>query len=93
MRDGEGQGEQGGITSIGGSDTEWEPTDLLLACDFTLAAPLIVEKTVPIPAGRTFRLELDQPVGSEKNLPNLSFADATSRLELASDAASPEENP
>ena len=93
LRDGEGQGEQGGITFIGGSDTEWEPTDLLLACDFTLAAPLIVEKTVPIPAGRTFRLELDQPVGSEKNLPNLSFADATSRLELASDAASPEENP
>ncbi len=93
LRDGEGQGEQGGITFIGGSDTRWEPTDLLLACDFTLAAPLIVEKTIPIPAGRTFRLELDQPVGSEKNLPNLSFADATSRLELASDAASPEENP
>ena len=93
LRDGEGQGEQGGITFIGGSDTGWEPTDLLLACDFTLAAPLIVEKTIPIPAGRTFRLELDQPVGSENNLPNLSFADATSRLELASDAASPEDNP
>ena len=93
LRDGEGQGEQGGITFIGGSDTGWEPTDLLLACDFTLAAPLIVEKTVPIPAGRTFRLELASPVDSENNLPNLSFADATSRLELASDAASPEENP
>ena len=93
LRDGEGQGEQGGITFIGGSDTEWEPTDLLLACDFTLAAPLIVEKTVPIPAGRTFRLELASPVGSEDNLPNLSFADATSRLELASNAIGTDGNP
>ena len=93
LRDGEGQGVQGGITFIGGSDTEWEPTDLLLACDFTLAAPLIVEKTVPIPAGRTFRLELASPVGSEDNLPNLSFADATSRLELASNAIGTDGNP
>ncbi len=93
LRDGEGQGEQGGITFIGGSDTEWEPTDLLLACDFTLAAPLIVEKTIPIPAGRTFRLELASPVGSEDNLPNLSFADATSRLELASNAIGTDGNP
>ena len=93
LRDGEGQGEQGGITFIGGPDTGWEPTDLLLACDFTLAAPLIVEKTVPIPAGRTFRLELASPVGSENNLPNLSFADATSRLELASNAIGTDGNP
>ena len=83
LRDGEGQGEQGGITFIGGSDTGWEPTDLLLACDFTLAAPLIVEKTVPIPAGRTFRLELAEQDYKENLLPTLSFADATSVLELA----------
>ena len=36
-----------------------------------------------IPAGRTFRLDLPS-VTSEANLPNLDFADATSRLELAS---------
>ena len=86
LRDGEGQGEQGGITFIGGSDTGWEPTDLLLACDFTLAAPLIVEKTIPIPAGRTFRLALSKETYDETHLPTLSFADATSRLELASNA-------
>ena len=97
---------QGGISIYGPTDTEnykaalWNPSAMLLRCDLTLRTALpplkdswFATHAVPIPAGRTFRLELDQPVGSEDNLPNLSFADATSRLELASDAASPEENP
>ena len=97
LRDGEGG--KGGLSLTFGTNA-FNPSALLLACDVTLKSPVYLPEgawlathDVPIPAGRTFRLELDQPVGSEDNLPNLSFADATSRLELASDAASPEKNP
>ena len=97
LRDGEGG--KGGLSLTFGTNA-FNPSALLLACDVTLKSPVylpadawLATHDVPIPAGRTFRLELDQPVGSEDNLPNLSFADATSRLELASDAASPEKNP
>ena len=97
LRDGEGG--KGGLSLTFGTNA-FNPSALLLACDVTLKSPVylpadawLATHDVPIPAGRTFRLELDQPVGSENNLPNLSFADATSRLELASDAASPEKNP
>ena len=98
--------KEGGISIYGPTDDAtydaslWDPHALLLRCDATLCTPLpaiegnwFLTHSTTIPAGRTFRLELDQPVGSENNLPNLSFADATSRLELASDAASPEGNP
>ncbi len=98
LRDGEGG--VGGVSLTFGEGEAFNPSALLLACDVTLKSPVnlpegawLATHDVPIPAGRTFRLELDQPVGSENNLPNLSFADATSRLELASDAASPEDNP
>ena len=97
---------QGGVSIYGPTDTanyeaaRWNPSAMLLRCDLTLCTPLpaiegnwFLTHSTTIPAGRTFRLELDQPVGSEDNLPNLSFADATSRLELASDAASPEDYP
>ena len=88
---------QGGVSIYGPTDTanyeaaRWNPSAMLLRCDLTLCTPLpplkdswFLTHSTTIPAGRTFRLELDQPVGSEDNLPNLSFADATSRLELAS---------
>ena len=104
LRDGEGG--KGGVSLTFGTNASFNPSALLLACDVTLKSPVYLPEDlpeeeeawlathdVPIPAGRTFRLELDQPVDSEDNLPNLSFADATSRLELASDAASPEKNP
>ena len=97
---------EGGVSIYGPSDdagyevSHWNPHALLLRCDATLRTPLpqvegnwFATHSTTIPAGRTFRLELDQPVDSEDNLPNLSFADATSRLELASDAASPKDNP
>ena len=86
--------------SLRDGDASFNPSALLLACDVTLKSPVnlpadawLATHDVPIPAGRTFRLELDQPVGSEKNLPNLSFADATSRLELASNAIGTDGNP
>ena len=98
LRDGEGG--KGGLSLTFGTNASFNPSALLLACDVTLKSPVnlpagawLATHDVPIPAGRTFRLELASPVGSEDNLPNLSFADATSRLELASDAASPENNP
>ena len=97
---------QGGVSIYGPSSdagyeiSHWAPVSLLMRCDITLCTPLpaiegnwFLTHSTTIPAGRTFRLELASPVDSENNLPNLSFADATSRLELASDAASPEENP
>ena len=81
-------------------DHYFAPPAFLLACNLTLKSPIPVvesswfaENPVTIPAGRTVRLELASPVDSEDNLPDIAFADATSRLELASDAASPEENP
>ena len=98
LRDGEG--DKGGLSLTFGTNASFNPSALLLACDVTLKSPVYLPEgawlathDVPIPAGRTFRLELASPVDSEDNLPNLSFADATSRLELASDAASPEKNP
>ena len=97
LRDGEG--DEGGLSLTFGTNA-FNPSALLLACDVTLKSPVnlpeeswLATHAVPIPAGRTFRIELEEKVGSEDNLPTLSFADATSRLELASDAASPEENP
>ena len=81
-------------------DHYFAPPAFLLACDLTLKSPIPVvesswfaENPVTIPAGRTVRLELPGAVDSEDNLPNLSFADATSRLELASHAVSTEGNP
>ena len=98
LRDGEGG--KGGLSLTFGTNASFNPSALLLACDVTLKSPVnlpadawLATHDVPIPAGRTFRLELDQPVGSEKNLPNLSFADATSRLELASNAIGTDGNP
>ena len=89
-----------GLSLTFGTNASFNPSALLLACDVTLKSPVnlpadawLATHDVPIPAGRTFRLELDQPVGSEKNLPNLSFADATSRLELASNAIGTDGNP
>lgn len=87
---------QGGISIYGPTDTEsyeaalWNPSAMLLRCDLTLRTPLpplegnwFLTHSTTIPAGRTFRLDLPS-VTSEANLPNLDFADATSRLELAS---------
>ena len=102
LRDGEGG--KGGLSLTFGTNASFNPSALLLACDVTLKSPVkspvnlpadawLATHDVPIPAGRTFRLELASPVGSEDNLPNLSFADATSRLELASHAVSTEGNP
>lgn len=88
--------EQGGVSIYGPTDTanyeaaRWNPSAMLLRCDLTLCTPLpplkdswFLTHSTTIPAGRTFRLDLPS-VTSEANLPNLDFADATSRLELAS---------
>ena len=88
--------EQGGISIYGPTDTanyeaaRWNPSAMLLRCDLTLRTALpplegswFLTHSTTIPAGRTFRLDLPS-VTSEDNLPNLDFADATSRLELAS---------
>ena len=86
--------KQGGISVYGPDATanvsHWDPTALLLLCDVALCTPLppiegnwFLTHSTTIPAGRTFRLELPT-VTTEDNLPNLDFADATSRLELAS---------
>ena len=91
-----------------GDDHFFGPSALLLDCDLTLKSlvPLIegswlTTYDVPIPAGRTFRLELSEAdfataIADEKSeslLPSLSFADATSRLELATQATTAAENP
>ena len=88
-----------------GDDHFFGPSALLLDCDLTLKSlvPLIKESwltthDVPIPAGRTFRLELSEAdfataIADESLLPSLSFADATSRLELATQATTAAENP
>ncbi len=102
LRDGEAG--QGGVSLafslLDETGPAFNPSELLLDCDVTLKSPVRVSKgswlathAVPIPAGRTFRLELASPVDSEDNLPNLSFADATSRLELASNAIGTDGNP
>ena len=88
--------EKGGISIYGPTDTanyeaaRWNPSAMLLRCDLTLRTALpplegswFLTHSTTIPAGRTFRLDLPS-VTSEDNLPNLDFADATSRLELAS---------
>ncbi len=68
----------------------WDPAALLLLCDATLKTTLPTRENgwfathaVPIPAGRTFRIELDEEVADFDALPNLSFAAADSVLELA----------
>ena len=90
-----------------GDDHFFGPSALLLDCDLTLKSlvPLIpgswlTTHAVPIPAGRTFRLELSEADfataiadKSESLLPSLSFADATSRLELATQSTAVAENP
>ena len=90
-----------------GDDHFFGPSALLLDCDLTLKSlvPLIpgswlATHAVPIPAGRTFRLKLSEADfataiadKSESLLPSLSFADATSRLELATQSTTAAENP
>ncbi len=80
----------------GGGMNIWNPADFLLLCDLTLAAPLpaspegtqdenknwFEKNIVPIPAGRTVRLELPANT-AEGRLPNLAFAAEDSTLELA----------
>ena len=109
----DGAEDPGGITLTlpqyhQGDDHFFGPSALLLDCDLTLKSlvPLIEESwltthDVPIPAGRTFRLELSEAdfataIADEKSeslLPSLSFADATSRLELATQSTAVAENP
>ena len=71
----------------------WDPAALLLLCDATLKTTLpttlptgeagwFATHAVPIPAGRTFRIELEEEADANA-LPNLSFAAADSVLELA----------
>ena len=67
----------------------WDPAALLLLCDATLKTTLptgedgwFATHATAIPAGRTFRIELDEKADSDA-LPNLSFAAANSVLELA----------
>ena len=76
----------------------FNPSFFLLQCDATLRTPLPYDATsgevsgwfqanaIPIPAGRTFRIQFGEEVGSivEGQLPNVSFAAPDSRLELAS---------
>ncbi len=90
-------GETGSLSEGGG---KWDPADFLLLCDATLASPLpppvqdgeslwFHDHVIAIPAGRTLTLAYptDQAaqVTDEEQLPNVSFADATAALELASD--------
>ena len=81
-------------------DHYFAPPAFLLACDLTLKSPIPVvesswfaENPVTIPAGRTVRLELPGAVDSEDNLPDIAFADATSVLELASNAVDEDGTP
>ena len=80
----------------------FNPSFFLLQCDATLRTPLPYDATsgevsgwfqanaIPIPAGRTFRIQFGEEVGSivEGQLPNVSFAAPDSRLELASKVTS-----
>ena len=76
-----------------GQALTWDPAALLLLCDATLKTTLpttlptgeagwFATHAVPIPAGRTFRIELEEEADANA-LPNLSFAAADSVLELA----------
>lgn len=87
--------KQGGISVYGPDATanvsHWDPTALLLLCDVALCTPLppiegnwFLTHSTTIPAGRTFRIAFPSTVTTADSLPNLDFADATSRLELAS---------
>ena len=87
--------KQGGISVYGPDATanvsHWDPTALLLRCDVALCTPLppiegnwFLTHSTTIPAGRTFRIAFPSTVTTADSLPNLDFADATSRLELAS---------
>ena len=67
----------------------WDPAALLLLCDATLKTTLptgengwFATHATAIPAGRTFRIELEEKADANA-LPNLSFAAADSVLELA----------
>ncbi len=86
---------QGGISIYGPTDTEnykaalWNPSAMLLRCDLTLRTALpplkdswFATHSTTIPAGRTFRIELEEEADANA-LPNLSFAAADSVLELA----------
>ena len=81
-------------------DHYFAPPAFLLACNLTLKSPIPVvesswfaENPVTIPAGRTVRLELPGAVDSEDNLPDIAFADASSVLELASNAVDEDGTP
>lgn len=87
LRDGEGG--EGGLSLTFGTNASFNPSALLLACNATLKSPLtlpadawLATHNIPIPAGRTFRIELDKEV-AVNDLPALSFAAANSVLELA----------
>ena len=85
---------RGGVSVYGPDPTDdqpltWDPAALLLLCDATLKTTLptgedgwFATHATAIPAGRTFRIELDEKADSDA-LPNLSFAAADSVLELA----------
>ena len=88
LRDGEG--DAGGVSLTFGEGEAFNPSALLLACNAILKSPLtlptdawLATHAVPIPAGRTFRIELEEKVEDFDALPNLSFAAANSVLELA----------
>ena len=72
-----------------GQALTWDPAALLLLCDVTLKTTLPTRENgwfathaTAIPAGRTFRIELEEKADANA-LPNLSFAAADSVLELA----------
>ena len=86
---------QGGVSIYGPSSdagyeiSHWAPVSLLMRCDITLCTPLpaiegnwFLTHSTAIPAGRTFRIELEEKADANA-LPNLSFAAADSVLELA----------
>ncbi len=86
---------RGGVSVYGPDATDvqslvWDPAALLLLCDATLKTTLptgengwFATHATAIPAGRTFRIELEEKVEDFDALPNLSFAAADSVLELA----------
>ena len=85
---------RGGVSVYGPDPTDdqpltWDPAALLLLCDATLKTTLptgedgwFATHATAIPAGRTFRIELEEKADANA-LPNLSFAAADSVLELA----------
>ena len=78
-----------GPDPMDGQALDWDPAALLLLCDATLKTILPTRENgwfathaTAIPAGRTFRIELEEKADANA-LPNLSFAAADSVLELA----------